>query len=107
MGTLIIRHRVKDYDKWRQVFDRHKRAQKAAGLSNPRVFRSSDDRNEVVILFDTADTSRAKDFTGSADLKETMSKAGVLDRPTVYFLDSAQPLRAMGTGWIELLGLHA
>jgi hypothetical protein len=23
MGTLIIRHRLKDYNKWRQVFDRH------------------------------------------------------------------------------------
>jgi hypothetical protein len=47
MGLLIIRHKVKDYDKWRPVFDRHSGAQKSAGLTNPRVFRSS---GEVVIL---------------------------------------------------------
>jgi hypothetical protein len=98
MGTLIIRHKVKDYSKWRPWFDRHAAAQKSAGLTNPRV--------EVVILFDTGDTKRAKDFVASPDLKETMAKAGVIDSPTFYFLESAQPPRAMGAGWIELLGLH-
>jgi len=39
MGTLIIRHKVKDYSKWRPGFDRHARAQKSAGLTNPRVLR--------------------------------------------------------------------
>ena len=43
MGMLIIRHKVKDYGKWRPMFDQHSLMQKAAGLSNPRVFRSADD----------------------------------------------------------------
>ena len=58
MGMLIIRHKVKDYNEWRPGFDRHSRAQQSAGLTNPRVFRSSDDQNEVVILFDTDDTNK-------------------------------------------------
>jgi hypothetical protein len=37
-----------------------------------------DDRNEVVILFDTDDTKKAKDFVASPDLKETMAEAGVM-----------------------------
>ena len=106
MGTLIIRHKVKDYGKWRPMFDRHAGAQKSAGLTNPRVFRSSDDKNEVVILFDTDGTKKAKDFVASPDLKETMARAGVMDRPTVFFLESAQPLKVMGMGWIDLLGLQ-
>ncbi len=106
MGTLIIRHKVKDYGKWRPVFDRHAGAQKSAGLTNPRVFRSSDDKNEVVILFDTDGTKKAKDFVASPEVKETMAKAGVMDRPTAFFLESAQPLKVMGMGWIDLLGLH-
>ena len=60
MGTLIIRHKVKDYGKWRPMFDRHAGAQKSAGLTNPRVFRSSADKNEVVILFDTDGTKRPR-----------------------------------------------
>src|SRR5262245_9924331 len=106
MGTLVIRHKVKDYGKWRPAFDGHARAQTSAGLTNPRVFRSSDDKNEVVILFDTDDTNKAKDFVASPDLKEAMAKAGVMDIPTVYFLETTEPLKAMARGWIELLGLH-
>src|SRR5262249_41567057 len=34
------------------------------------------------------------------------AKSGVLDRPAFYFLESAEPLRDMETGWIKLLGLH-
>jgi hypothetical protein len=60
----------------------------------------------VVILFDTDDTKRAKNFVASSDLKDTMAKAGIMDNPTVYFLESAQPLTVMPMGWIELLGLH-
>jgi hypothetical protein len=53
MGLLVIRHRVKNYSKWRPQFDQHVKAQRSAGLTDPRVFRSSDDPNEVVILFTT------------------------------------------------------
>jgi hypothetical protein len=35
-----------------------------------------------------------------------MAKAGVVDTPTFYFLESAESLRTMGSGWIELLGLQ-
>ena len=87
MGMLIIRHKVKDYGKWRPMFDKHSLMQKAAGLSNPRVFRSADDKSEIVVVFDTKDTKRAKDFAASPDLRETMAKAGVMDDPTIYFLD--------------------
>jgi hypothetical protein len=87
MGAMIIRHKLKDYGKWRPEFDKHFAKQKAAGLSNPRVLRSSDDANEIVIIFDTADTKKAKEFATSSDLKETMAKAGVIDVPTMYFLE--------------------
>ena len=100
MGTLIIRHKVtKNYGEWRPVFDRHAVAQKSAGLTNPHVFRSSDDENEVVVLFDTEGTKKAKDFVASPDLKETMAKAGVIDSPTVFFLELTEPPRAKGMGW--------
>ena len=89
MGMLIVRHKVKDYSTWRPLFDAHADKQKAAGLSNPRVYRSADDKSEVVVLLDSKDTKVAKDFAATPGLKETMTKAGVIDAPTVYFLESA------------------
>ena len=89
MGMMIIRHKVRDYGQWRPIFDRHTEMQKAAGLSNPRVYHSADsNKGEIVVVFDTKDTEMAKDFAASADLKEAMTEAGVVDMPTIYFLES-------------------
>ena len=88
MGMIIVRHKVKDYAKWRPLFDAHVEKQKAAGLTHPRIMRSADDENEIVIMFDEMDMKKAKAFATSADLKETMMKAGVVDQPTIYFLES-------------------
>ena len=87
---MIIRHKVRDYGQWRPVFDAHAGMQTAAGLINPRVYHSADSNNksEIVVVFDTKDTKVAKEFASSADLKEAMIKAGVEDMPTIYFLES-------------------
>jgi hypothetical protein len=83
MGMMIVRHKVRDYGQWRPVFDRHAEMQRAAG------YHSADsNRSEIVVVFDTEDTKKAKDFAASSDLKEAMEKAGVLDAPTIYFLES-------------------
>jgi hypothetical protein len=78
---------MKDDAKWRPFFDAHIAKQKAACLTSLRVFRSADEKSEPVIIFHDADTKEAKAFANSADLKETMKKAGVTDMPTIYFLE--------------------
>jgi hypothetical protein len=55
----------------------------------PRLFRSADDHNEVAILFDMKDVAAAKKLAGSEDLKSTMKAAGVVDQPTMHFLEEA------------------
>src|SRR5262249_17232607 len=89
MGMMIVRHKVRDYGQWRPIFDRHIEMQRAAGLTNPRVYHSADsNKSEIVVVFDTEDTKKAKDFAASADLKDAMKQAGGLDTPTIYFLES-------------------
>ncbi len=51
-----------------------------------RTHRSADDSSEVVILLDTDDIGKAMQFISSAELKEVMKDAGVIDRPDVYVL---------------------
>ena len=87
MGLMIVRHKVKDFRSWKKTFDGHASAQKAGGLTKPRVFRSADDPNELVILMDYKDLKTAKAFGASADLKKTMEAAGVVDQPTIYFVE--------------------
>jgi hypothetical protein len=87
-GMMIVRHKVRDYGHWRPIFDGHAEMQRSAGLINPRVYHSADsNKSEIGVVFDTEDTKKAEDFASSADLK-AMIKAGVLDTPTIYFLES-------------------
>jgi hypothetical protein len=89
MGLMIVRHKVKDFRTWKKAFDGHASAQKAAGLTKPRVFRSAEDPNETIILIDYKNLKMAKTFGASADLKKTMETAGVVDKPTIYFVEEA------------------
>ena len=87
MGMMFVRHKVRDYGEWRPILDAE--MQRGAGLLNARVYHSADsNKSEIVVVFDTEDTRKAKEFAASVDLKEAMTKAGVLDIPTVYFLES-------------------
>ena len=89
MGLVIVRHKVKDFAAWKRSFDEHASARGAAGLSNARLLRSVDDPSEVVLLLDTDDIAKAKQFIASPDLKAAMTAAGVVDKPDVWVLNAA------------------
>jgi hypothetical protein len=40
----------------------------------------------VILLFSAEDLEKAKAFAASGDLRQAMQKAGVSDKPNVYFL---------------------
>jgi hypothetical protein len=84
---MLVRHKVRDFSVWKPGYDAHLPKRVEAGLTEAHLFRGAHDSNEVVILFRAADLDRAKAFAESADLRETMQKIGVLDRPDIYFLN--------------------
>ena len=86
MTYLMIRHKVVDFRKWKPVYDAHAPARAKAGLKEEHLLRNIDNPDEIVILFSTDDLGKAKAFAASADLHEAMQKAGVTDKPDLYFL---------------------
>jgi heme-degrading monooxygenase HmoA len=90
MPYMLIRHKVADYVKWKPVFDEHGRTRKASGSRGGYLFRNADDPNETVILLEWDDLAKARQFVESEDLRQAMQRAGVADRPDVYFLDEAE-----------------
>jgi hypothetical protein len=89
MGMMIVRHKVRDYGQWRPIFNGMSKCRGRQALSTHEVYHSADsNKSEIVVVFDTESTKMAKDFAASADLKEAMMEAGVLDTPTIYFLES-------------------
>ena len=89
-GTMIIHHQVADYTKWRVAYDADQANRTAAGLTNCHVQRSMDNANDVMISCNMADAAKARTFTLSKTLMDTMSKAGVQGNPQFLFLGTPE-----------------
>lgn len=53
------------------------------------VFRNANDPNEVLVLLEWDGLERAQQFMNNDALRKIMERAGVVDQPSVYFLDTA------------------
>lgn len=87
MAHVLVRHKVADYNTWKAGYDAHFPARQRAGLKEAQLLRNARNPNEVFLLFQASDLRKAQEFAESADLRETMVKAGVVDKPDVYFLE--------------------
>ncbi len=84
---MLIRHKVRNFSEWKRGYDAHLPKRSEAGLTEKYLLRGADDPNEVILLFEAKDINRAKAFAESADLKDAMQKAGVVDKPNIYSLN--------------------
>ena len=44
MASLLVHHKVEDYNKWKPIFDEHSSFRAQNGSQGGRVFRSLNDR---------------------------------------------------------------
>ena len=84
---MLVRHKVRDFSEWKRGYDAHLPKRVGAGLTEKYLLRGTNDPNEVMLLFEARDLNLAKTFAESADLRETMQKVGVMDKPDIYFLN--------------------
>ena len=78
MSTVaVVRHRVSDFDAWKQVYDGFTSVQAEHGVHAHQVLRSIDSPNDVIVThtFDSPESARA--FFEMTELKDAMSGAGV------------------------------
>src|SRR2546423_1692991 len=59
---LMVKHKVKDWDAWKKVFDDHKQARIDAGLTDRVLGYTVGDNHSVTIVFAVADMDKAKAF---------------------------------------------
>jgi len=89
-GKVIIRHKVRDFDAWKPYFMGDAERQRNAGFTRWRLTRNKHDKNELVIIVECEDLDKAKPIFSDPALAELMKKAGVLDHPTVFFLEDTE-----------------
>jgi quinol monooxygenase YgiN len=86
MAYLFVKHKVKEFDSWKKVYDEHKEFRKESGELNNHVFRNTNDPNEIMMQFEWDSISNARKFTESEGLKEAMKDAGVMSKPEMFFV---------------------
>lgn len=89
--VMLIRHKVRDFDAWEQVYEEFHDFQLHHGVRSHAVLRDLDDPNQVVVMHAFDSTEAARAFVDSSELKQTMERAGV-DRTTVTeeYFDSVE-----------------
>jgi len=97
MPYLLERHKVRDYDKWRAVFDEDSDNRAASGSRGAQIFRSADDPSELMVLFEWESMEMARRRIESKAVSQKFEEAGVaggVERTEFYFLEEAESLRA-------------
>jgi hypothetical protein len=87
MSAMIVHLQVRDYESWRVAFEASTSHRRADGFSNERIFRSTEDGNDLVLLMDVSDLKKAKEFAVSDGRKAAMERNGVTGTPIDYFVE--------------------
>ena len=87
MPYLLCRQRVTDFAQWKAVFESHATAQREAGLHVRQVWRNVDDADELFMLFEVTDITKARSFVASPDILKAVEESGALGRADLYFLE--------------------
>ena len=67
MTTLHIDNIVRDYDTWKEAFDRYEGFRKERGVRSYRIARVSDNPGRVLIDLDFDDPATAVEFRGALE----------------------------------------
>jgi hypothetical protein len=89
MVTVVVQHKVKDFDIWLPFFEKHAEARRAAGCKSAKVYRGAEDPNAVTVIFEVADRNKWEELGKSGDLREILQKSGVIGTPTFMALNAA------------------
>ena len=90
MIVMAIRHKVRDFDAWKTVYDTFPPT--AAGARFARVNRATDDANDVLIVSGWNALTDAQAFKSNPELGEKMVAAGVLGVPRFEVYEQVEVL---------------
>lgn len=93
MATMIVTHRVSNFETWKSTYDGHAGARAQAGFTSANVLRDAADPNKITLVLSNPSLDAAKKFAGSPDLKQAMQKSGVEGPPDISFLEDVESVR--------------
>ena len=89
-AALIVKHRVANFETWKQGFDSMMDVRRAHGWISAIVYRDASDPNVVTIVNRVKDVDSAKRYGSSPELRAAMQKIGVQGAPDISFLEEVE-----------------
>ena len=83
MITLVVHHRVRDYDAWKPVFDEHEGVRVSHGEVEHRIYRTSHRPEPRRRSTTTSSVEAARGFMADPSLPEAMERGGVEGEPGI------------------------
>jgi|BarGraIncu00421A_1022006.scaffolds.fasta_scaffold119487_1 uncharacterized protein (DUF1330 family) len=93
MVYVLVDHKVKDYAKWKPVFDKSMPMVKKAGGKSGKLFHVSGEPNHVCVLLEWDTKENATKFFTSEDLKKAFQESGVIGTPMIVYLDKIEDVK--------------
>lgn len=90
MVHVLVRHKVEDFHRWKEVFDSVIEFRKSKGEGSARIFQDENNTDMMTGIFGWDSLENAKAFFADAELHKKMKEAGVVGKPEVYFLEEVQ-----------------
>lgn len=87
MAWIHVTHTVKDYEKWKPVFDSTESLKRSYGWKQSMIFGVEDSPNKLIVMEEFESKQQAKSFLDSDELRKAMDKAGVTGTPDMRILE--------------------
>lgn len=92
MPSVLIRHKVANYAKWKKTVKSFSKFRKASGEKCFHVLRSSTSPNDLTVICAWSNTAAMRKFMKSPDLRKAMKTAGVIGKPAIQFFGAGEEL---------------
>ena len=87
---MTVQFSISDYAAWRPVFDAAEPMRVTANVKNPRIYRSADKPNDILVIFDIESKKAGRAWIDSPSLRSSWAKGGVIGDPIVGFISFQQ-----------------
>jgi heme-degrading monooxygenase HmoA len=95
MAYVLIEHLVGDYETFKQVYLDDEARRKRCGSKGGKVFRVSEDPNDIIIVLEWDSAERAHDWAKSLELDQAMQwSTSNVATPRVTVLEGAMDSEA-------------
>ena len=89
MAHVLIKHKVADYNNWKETFDAFAETRHAGGEKSFQILHSNNEPNNLFLMFEWDTLENAQRFLSSEEVKNAMKQAGVIEEPQIQFLNES------------------